>query len=388
MSDDKLKEAPHIIYTPGVKYGLHTFKKEEEKVTSIFGDVSSDEEEEYIDPKKRMAMKSFESHSQMMASKVQKEALEEDPTVYSFDEVYEDIVEKREREDAIRLAFKKKDQESAKYIPQMLKIAQERKKEYERIKEAKIQKQIEEEKKILGETDVFITSAYKEKLMQEKKWQLEQQKLKEKEEREDVTKRGTMTHFYSNLSKNVALGGLISMKPTDESQKKEEEQKSPEQYDKRRSPDSHRRDEKYDRRRDELDKRDYDRRSYKYDDRRRRYDDRRNDDRRDDDRRRDYRRDDRRRDDDRDYNKRSRRDDNRRDDDKRRRDDNRRDDDKRRRDDKRSRRDDSSPKREDGKRESSPPSEENPQKIVKISTEDAIQAAKQRALERLKKLKK
>ncbi|CAN0414663.1 unnamed protein product, partial [Ectocarpus sp. 13 AM-2016] len=55
----------------------------------------------------------------------------------------------------------------------------------------------------------FVTSAYKKKLMEQKKWELQQQLEDEREQRNDVTKTG-MGGFYSNLiTKNIAMGGDV-----------------------------------------------------------------------------------------------------------------------------------------------------------------------------------
>lgn len=47
----------------------------------------------------------------------------------------------------------------------------------------------------------FVTSAYKKKLMEQKKWELQQQLEEEREQREDVTKKGMSgyVHGYFGL---------------------------------------------------------------------------------------------------------------------------------------------------------------------------------------------
>ena len=64
-------------------------------------------------------------------------------------------------------------------------------------------KEIEEEKEIYGQTEKFVTSAYKQKLQEEKRWDEEQKKKGD----EDVTKKKDLTSFYSNLYHNIAFGG-------------------------------------------------------------------------------------------------------------------------------------------------------------------------------------
>lgn len=61
----------------------------------------------------------------------------------------------------------------------------------------------------------FVTSAYKKKLMEQKKWELQQQLEEEREQREDVTRTGmtgcvgrTLFSFY--LTTRVQMQHLLS----------------------------------------------------------------------------------------------------------------------------------------------------------------------------------
>ena len=62
-----------------------------------------------------------------------------------------------------------------------------------------------------GNEEVFVTSAYKERLkeLEEKEKELKARQIREEDG--DVTKRKDMTGFYYNLMKrNVSFGGKIS----------------------------------------------------------------------------------------------------------------------------------------------------------------------------------
>lgn len=356
------------------KYGLHYFKKEN-KQTSIFGELESDEENE--DPKKLLSEKSYTSTTpNKLILDMQKQALEEDPTVFDFDGVYDDIQQKREEETELRITRKRKEQQKSKYIARMKQLAEERKREYERIRNKKIQKEIEEEKKTLGETEVFITGAYAKKLAEEKKWELERKKQEEKEAKEDVTKRGHLGHFYANLTRNIALGGGEKKKEEKEEQPEVEEKRKPREEEHSPSRDDYKSERRHERR--------YEKEHHRYSERR--------DDRRDD--RRNRRR----------YDERDRRYE-RRDDRYERRDDKyeKRDDKYERRDRSEERRDRERRERRNYERKQTPPkeikqeepkkrdreeepqkSDEAPTKAQKVDRETLIAEARRRALERAK----
>lgn len=138
----------------------------------------------------------------LQASKKIAEALTEDPSVFDYDGCYESIQEQKEGP-AIE---KRREVKKARYIHGLLKQAEERKREDQRLDEKRLIKEREAEMEEYGETEVFLTSGYKKKLMENRKWEEEQRLLAEKEAKEDVTKVG-MQSFYSNLLKgNVALG--------------------------------------------------------------------------------------------------------------------------------------------------------------------------------------
>jgi len=95
----------------------------------------------------------------------------------------------------------------SRYIAQLKEQAEHRKREEEVRFERRLLKERQQEDHLFEGKDKFITSAYRNKLEEDKKW-VEVQKQKEaEEEANDVRKVGHMGNFYANLlTKNVALG--------------------------------------------------------------------------------------------------------------------------------------------------------------------------------------
>lgn len=93
-------------------------------------------------------------------------------------------------------------------------MAQVREKEKERIFDRKLLKEREQEDAQFGDKPKFLTAAYKQKLLDEKKWEYED-KLAEKVERRTDVRGSGMTGFYANLlTKNIAMGGDVGTSST------------------------------------------------------------------------------------------------------------------------------------------------------------------------------
>jgi len=112
----------------------------------------------------------------------QKKAMEEDPSVFAYDEVYDDMKEKEARP-----KMQDKVVRESKYIAQLKEKAEQRKREQDIIYERKLQKERSKEDHLFGDKDKFVTSAYRKKLEEQQKW-LEEERLRQlREEREDVS---------------------------------------------------------------------------------------------------------------------------------------------------------------------------------------------------------
>ncbi|CAN6228196.1 unnamed protein product [Urochloa humidicola] len=140
----------------------------------------------------------------------QKKAIEEDPSVYAYDEVYDDMKEKEARP-----KMQDKVVRGSKYIAQLKEKADQRKREQDIVYERKLQKERSKEDNLFGDKDKFVTSAYRKKLEEQQKW-LEEERIRQlREEREDVTKKKDLSDFYFGLEKNVAFGAHGNVKHAD-----------------------------------------------------------------------------------------------------------------------------------------------------------------------------
>ena len=92
----------------------------------------------------------------------------------------------------------------------MLEKTRIREREQDRIFEKRLLKEREEEDRLYGDKEKFVTASYKRKLMENKKWEAEDRRLEEMEKREDVRRKNGLHDFYSSLlTKNTAMGGDI-----------------------------------------------------------------------------------------------------------------------------------------------------------------------------------
>lgn len=102
----------------------------------------------------------------------------------------------------------------SRYIGDLLKAAEHRKREREMVLERKIARELQAEEEqdddVRGK-EKFITAAYRRKLQERELWHAEEAKKLQDEEENDVTKRTdagvAIATFYGNLNKNVAMGG-------------------------------------------------------------------------------------------------------------------------------------------------------------------------------------
>lgn len=147
-----------------------------------------------------------------------KKALEEDPSVFDYDGVYDDMKSK-----IVQPKAQDRQQRQPKYIQKLMDKAKQREREHEIVYERKLAKERSKDDHLYADKDKFVTSAYKRKLAEQAKW-MEEQRLRElREERDDVTKKSDLTDFYFNLSKNVAFGASEKS----ETKKQERPEKEP-----------------------------------------------------------------------------------------------------------------------------------------------------------------
>ncbi|XP_031447508.1 nuclear speckle splicing regulatory protein 1 isoform X1 [Phasianus colchicus] len=180
------------------QYGLIMPKKLQQKnlasnKLSVFADDSDDEpsvgESLQKEALKKQAMKQTKLEIQ--------KALSEDATVYEYDSIYDEMQQKKKESSARLLSGR--DEKKPRYIHNILKAAEIRKKEQEKRMERKIQKEREMEGGEFADKEAFVTSAYKKKLQ-------ERAEEEERERREaaleaylDVTKQKDLSGFYRHL---------------------------------------------------------------------------------------------------------------------------------------------------------------------------------------------
>jgi coiled-coil domain-containing protein 55 len=131
----------------------------------------------------------------------QKKALEEDPTVFDYDGVYDEMKEK-----AVRPRAQDREERMPRYIQLLKEKTKEREKYREVVYERKIAKERSKDDHLFADKDKFVTSAYKKKLEEQRKWMEEERLREQREAKEDVTKKSDLSDFYMYIGKNVAFG--------------------------------------------------------------------------------------------------------------------------------------------------------------------------------------
>ena len=195
----------NLIGKPGVKYGLNVRKKKPAATAlpargGIFGDDDDEAEESVSEQVARLAAaKAREKHTERLVQ----EALEEDPSVFAYDEVVDAMGRERAQRTEQREQAKKN--KAPKYIHLLMDKAKQRERELEIVRERRIHKEIEAEAEVYGDTEEFVTPAYKKHLLERNQW-IEEQARRDAAEA-DVTKKKDLSAFYSNLlSANEAMG--------------------------------------------------------------------------------------------------------------------------------------------------------------------------------------
>ncbi|RHZ76498.1 hypothetical protein Glove_197g45 [Diversispora epigaea] len=182
-----------------LKYGLNlssTSKSANLKRASIFN-----EEDQSLDDSKTHTKNVNKQLSSISISKFDQEqydkALEEDPTVFSYDEIYDDMKSVGSKKMEENKSVVKK----PKYVDNILKAAEIRKRDYVRAQERKVQREREAEGNEFDDKETFVTSAYK--LQQEELRKAEaEEKLREKM---DAAGSKDMKAFYRNLLDQTSL---------------------------------------------------------------------------------------------------------------------------------------------------------------------------------------
>lgn len=139
-----------------------------------------------------------------LAQKLQAEALAVDPNIFQYDEVYDEIDNKRKEE---KLAKKSTEAKAPKYIKKLLETAEKRKLENERRVEREVQKEREAEGEEFKDKESFVTSSYRKKIEEMKAAEEAEKREAYLESIGDVTKQQDMSGFYRHIYEQKIEGG-------------------------------------------------------------------------------------------------------------------------------------------------------------------------------------
>lgn len=208
--------------TSSKQYGLILPKKQHEKTTpklgNVFGDDNASDEDDGTDWVKK-ALKADNAKNKVKRQTkldIQK-ALNEDPTIFQYDEVYDDMERTKNQAN-----LNKQKEKKPRYIENLLKTADRRKKEQEHRIERMVQKEREAEGDTYADKESFVTSAYRAKLEEFKKMEEEEARMDRLETIGDVTKQQDMSGFYRHLyEQTVDYKGDINEDESDKTKRKE-----------------------------------------------------------------------------------------------------------------------------------------------------------------------
>ncbi|CAK9804736.1 Nuclear speckle splicing regulatory protein 1 [Anthophora plagiata] len=180
------------------QYGLILPKKQQPitpKVSNVFGDNNDSDEEDGTDWVKKALQAEGEKNKIKRQTKLNmQKALKEDPTIFQYDEIYDDMERIKDQSKSTKDEKKK-----PRYIQNLLKAADRRKKEQEYRIERMVQKEREAEGAMYADKESFVTSAYRAKLEEFKKMEEEESKMDRLEAIADVKKQQDMSGFYRHL---------------------------------------------------------------------------------------------------------------------------------------------------------------------------------------------
>jgi len=165
------------------------------KLENIFGDNDTSDEDDGTDWVRKALKAESEKNKVKKQTKLNiQKALNEDPTIYQYDEVYDDMERNKNQSE-----INKQKEKKPKYIQNLLQTAERRKKEQEYRIGRMVQKEREAEGDMYADKESFITSAYKAKLEEFKKMEEEEDRMSRLEAICDVTKQQNMSGFYRHL---------------------------------------------------------------------------------------------------------------------------------------------------------------------------------------------
>ncbi|XP_065196804.1 nuclear speckle splicing regulatory protein 1-like isoform X1 [Sycon ciliatum] len=199
------------------KYGLiipkskqQAVKKPMIKPSSAFGDDSDDENPGAIKASinRSLLQESGKKATNREAKIVMSRALEQDPSVYQYDEVYDKMTNDRH---CVAEAKKGPKDRKPKYVHQLLKNAAARKLDDERRQERQAHREREKEGDEFGDKDAYITPSFLKKQAELKAAEEAARRKEAADAANDVTQKGNLNDFYRNLlTRKTSSGGQWS----------------------------------------------------------------------------------------------------------------------------------------------------------------------------------
>lgn len=132
--------------------------------------------------------KSEDARIKREAKVVIDKALEEDPNIFAYDEVYDDMKKEQEQRAGVSTGSGDGVKRQSKFIGNLKLNAEKRKIAEERRNDRKIQKERDAEGDQFADKEIFVTEAYRQKLLERKLYDAREKKEIELEGRKPVSR--------------------------------------------------------------------------------------------------------------------------------------------------------------------------------------------------------
>ncbi|KAI8099758.1 coiled-coil domain-containing protein 55-domain containing protein [Halteromyces radiatus] len=183
------------VSTPAAAFNLHDDDDDEDKDTQ---QLSAKEQAKRQRQKinQQLTTSAGTTLANQKVKEAQEQALLEDPTIFDYDAVYDDL-KQAEQEQKARQAKKDghgDDNKKAKYIQNLLNMAEIRKRDRLLAEEKKVARERQAEGDQYADKEVFLTESYKKQ-----KAELERIEAEERLREEEAAKKSTLTSFYKQV---------------------------------------------------------------------------------------------------------------------------------------------------------------------------------------------
>lgn len=150
-------------------------------------------------------------------------ALADDANVFEYDAIYDEVEKQKGKLDPAK-ARQAETSKEPKYMAGLMKAAAKRKMEFEKLQEKKIQKEREAEGDLWGDKEVFVTSAYRQKLEERQQLEEEERRQEQLESLLDVRRQKDLSGFYTSMLK-IRSGEMIIEEESEKEKRIEREMK-------------------------------------------------------------------------------------------------------------------------------------------------------------------